>query len=84
MIDVAELHNLAMHVTAGVKVVDYRAYDPLTVKPLSTTVFNDALKVRLFDCQSRNYCYVLKMLFGKDSKHVYKDVFQDIFNYAGS
>ena len=81
-IDAAELHNSATHVTAGVKVVDYRAYDPLTGKPLSSTVLNDALRVRLFDCQSRNYCYVLKMLFGKDSKQVYKDVFQDVFNYA--
>ena len=74
-------HNSALLVTAGAKVVDYQAYDPLTGKPLSRNVFNDALRVKLFDCQSQNHCFVLKMLFGKDSKQVYRDVFDGIFKY---
>jgi hypothetical protein len=50
------------HLTAGVKITDHRAIDPKDGTPLST----DGIFGRIFKVQSRNYCFAMKSLLGKD------------------
>jgi hypothetical protein len=73
-LDGAELCNGLSHLTAGVKITDHRAVDPRSGIPLSC----DGLFGRIFKVQSRNYCFALKSLLGKDCKTAYKE-FSDFF-----
>jgi hypothetical protein len=53
------------HVTAGIKIVDPRAKNPLTDLPIGMDL--------LF--QSRDLCFPAQIVFGKDCKQLYKDCF---------
>jgi len=73
-LDGAELCKGIQHLTAGVKITDARAIDPKDGTPLcSKGVFG-----RIFKVQSRNYCFAMKSLLGKDCKDAYKE-FADFF-----
>jgi hypothetical protein len=69
-LDGAELCDGLCHVTAGLKRTDARAVDPRDGKPLSC--FNEGMG-RIFSTQSRNYCFAMKSLLGKDSKEAYRE-----------
>lgn len=60
------------------KITDQRAIDPFTGIPLST-VDNENFG-RIFSNQSRNYCFAMKSLLGKDCKRAYKE-FADFFKF---
>jgi len=72
--DGAELSDGLSHLTAGVKVTDYRGIDPRNGMPLSS----DGLLGRIFKVQSCNYCFPMKSLLGKDCKLAYRE-FSDFF-----
>jgi hypothetical protein len=74
-LDGAELCNGIQHLTAGIKITDRRAIDPKDGVPLST----DGVLGRIFKVQSRNYCFAMKSLLGKDCKKAYKE-FSDFFS----
>jgi hypothetical protein len=77
-LDGAELTKDLCHLTFGVKVTDHRAIDPRDGSPLS---YNEpGIFGNLFKVQSRNYCFVLKSLLGKDSKKAYQE-FKDVFDF---
>jgi hypothetical protein len=77
-LDGAELTKDLCHLTFGVKVTDRRAIDPRDGSPLS---YSEPGSVgNLFKVQSRNYCFVLKSLLGKDSKKAYQE-FKDVFDF---
>ncbi len=75
-LDGAELCDGISHLTAGIKITDPRAIDPKNGIPLCTV--NDEHLGRIFANQSRNYCFAMKSLIGKDSKTAYKE-FSDFF-----
>jgi hypothetical protein len=77
-LDGAELCDHLNHLTAGVKMVDKRAIDPKTGRPLYTSMEN--LLGCAFSCQSRNFCFILKSLIGKDTKEAYEN-FSDFFEF---
>jgi len=77
-LDGAELCDHLNHLTAGVKLVDKRAIDPKTKRPLFT--FSEELLGSAFSCQSRNFCFILKSLIGRDTKDAY-DAFSDFFKF---
>ncbi len=77
-LDGAELCDGISHLTAGIKVTDSRAIDPRDGSPLCTV--DDATFGRIFHNQSRNYCFAMKSLIGKDSKRAYKQ-FSDFFQF---
>ncbi len=77
-LDGAELCDGICHITAGMKITDQRAIDPFTGIPLST-VDNENFG-RIFSNQSRNYCFAMKSLLGKDCKRAYKE-FADFFKF---
>ncbi len=58
--------------------VDKRAIDPKTGRPLYTSMEN--LLGCAFSCQSRNFCFILKSLIGKDTKEAYEN-FSDFFEF---
>ena len=70
-LDGAKLCDRISHLTAGVKVTDARAIDPRD--GTSMCFFDDAAFVRVFKTQSRNYCFAMKSLIGKDSKKAYRE-----------
>jgi hypothetical protein len=74
--DGAELCDGISHLTAGIKVTDGRAIDPRDGSPLCMTM--DEVMGRMFQNQSRNNCFALKSLIGKDCKRAYKE-FADFF-----
>jgi hypothetical protein len=74
-LDGAELCDGIQHLTAGVKITDKRAIDPKDGAPLS---ISDGVLGRIFKVQSRNYCFAMKSLLGKDCKSAYKE-FSDFF-----
>ena len=75
-LDGAELCDGISHLTAGVKVTDSRAIDPRDGTPMCFT--DDLAFARIFKTQSRNYCFAMKSLIGKDSKKAYEE-FRDFF-----
>jgi hypothetical protein len=76
-LDGAELCDHLNHLTAGVKMVYKRGVDPKTGWPLFT--FTEELLGSAFACQSRNFCFILKSLIGRDTKDAY-DAFSDFLN----
>jgi hypothetical protein len=77
-LDGAELCDGISHLTAGVKVTDSRAIDPRDGTPMCFT--DDIAFARIFKTQSRNYCFAMKSLIGKDSKKAYEE-FHDFFQF---
>jgi hypothetical protein len=75
-LDGAELCDGLSHLTAGIKITDPRAVDPKDGSPLSC--MEDGLVGHIFKTQSRNYCFTVKSLLGKDSKPAYNE-FSDFF-----
>jgi len=78
--DGAEICDGLCHLTAGIKMTDGRAVDPTDGMPLS---FMEEGVGRLFNTQSRNYCFALKSLLGRDTKEAYKE-FADFFSFFES
>jgi hypothetical protein len=77
-LDGAEITKDLHHLTFGVKVTDRRAIDPRDRSPLS---YNEpGIFGNLYKVQSRNYCFLLKSLLGKDSKKAYQE-FKDVFEF---
>jgi hypothetical protein len=72
--DGAELCDYMNHLTAGVKIIDKRAIDPCSGKPLCCYTDN----LLGFSCQSQNFCFIIKSLIGKDTKENYNH-FADFF-----
>jgi hypothetical protein len=77
-LDGAELTKDLCHLTFGIKVTDSRAIDPRDGSPLSYS--EDGVFGNLFRVQSRNYCFILKSLLGKDSKKASAE-FKDVFKF---
>jgi hypothetical protein len=77
-LDSAEHCDGISHLTAGIKITDGRAIDPQTGVPLCTA-YDDNFG-SIFSNQSRNFCFVIKSLIGKDSKKAYKE-FADFFKF---
>jgi hypothetical protein len=77
-LDGAELTKDLCHLTFGVKITDPRAIDPRDGTPLACQ--EDGMYGHLFKVQSRNYCFVMKTLLGKDSKAAYRE-FSDVFKF---
>jgi len=77
-LDGAELCDGISHLTAGIKVTDPRAINPRDGSPLCMTT--DEIMGRMFQNQSRNNCFALKSLIGKDCKKAYKE-FADFFKF---
>ncbi len=73
-LDGAELCDGLQHLTARVKITDFRAIDPKDGTPLCS----EGVLGRIFRVQSRNYCFAMKSLLGKDCKAAYKE-FSDFF-----
>ena len=70
-LDGAQLTNALGHVTAGIKIVDPRAKDPITGIPLHMSG----------KYQSRDLCFPAQITFGRDCKALYSDCFQSFFDY---
>ena len=77
-LDGAELTKDLCHLTFGLKVTDPRAIDPRDGTPLACQ--EDGAYGQFFKVQSRNYCFVMKTLLGKDSKAAYRE-FADVFKF---
>jgi hypothetical protein len=77
-LDGAELCDGLSHLTAGIKITDPRAVDPKDGTPLSC--MENGLVGRIFKTQSRNYCFAVKSLLGKDSKPAHNE-FSDFFKF---
>jgi len=75
-LDGAELCDGISHLTAGIKVTDPRAIDPRDGSPLCLN--NVQSYGRIFNNQSRNYCFAMQSLIGKDTKSAYQE-FVDFF-----
>jgi hypothetical protein len=76
--DGAELCDGLCHLTAGIKITDSRAVDPRNGSPLC--VVNYGLMGHIFHTQSRNYCFAVKSLLGKDTKDAYR-IFADFLKF---
>jgi hypothetical protein len=70
-LDGADLSQNISHVTAGIKINDPRAVDPISGIPIG---MEDSTKV-----QSRELCFPLKVLIAKDTKELYHKYFADFF-----
>ena len=77
-LDGAELMKDLCHRTFGIKVTDPNAIDPRDGSPLAYS--EDGVFGNIFKVQSRNYCFIMKTLLGKDSKSAYQE-FADIFKF---
>jgi hypothetical protein len=77
-LDGAELTKDLSHLTFGIIVTDCCAIDPRDGSPCSYN--EDGIIGNLFKVQSRNYCFILKSLLGKDSKKAYYE-FHDVFEF---
>jgi hypothetical protein len=69
--DGAELSDGLSHLKAGIKITDSRVFDPQTGLPQSS----EGMLGRIFKVQSRNYCFPMKSLLGKDCKKAYREFF---------
>ncbi len=74
--DGAVLTSALSHLTAGVKITDHRAVDPRTGLPLCSRLNN----VTHHDSQSRNNCFVMKSMIGRDCRDSYEH-FRDMFAF---
>ncbi len=72
-LDGADLSRNISHVTAGIKINDPRAVDPISGIPIG---MEDSTKV-----QSRELCFPLKVLIAKDTKSLYHKYFADFFAF---
>ena len=70
-VDGADLSRNTQHVTAGIKILDPRAINPLTGIPLGFE-----------GVQSQEFCFPVKILLAKDTKCLYKTHFTDFFEWA--
>jgi hypothetical protein len=75
-LDGAELCDGFSHLTAGIKITDCRAIDLRDGSPISSSV--DGVFGRIFKVQSRNFCFAMKTLLGKDCTAAYRE-FMDFF-----
>jgi len=76
-LDGAELCDGISHLKARIKVTDTRAIDPRDGSPLCMTM--DEMMGCMFVNQSRNNCFALKSLIGKDCKRAYRE-FTEFFS----
>jgi hypothetical protein len=67
--DGAQLTSMLGHVSAGIKIVDPRALDPVTGFPICSSY------------QSRDLCFPCQITFRKDCKALYTDCFKEFLNY---
>jgi hypothetical protein len=72
-LDGADLSRNISHVTAGIKINDPRAIDPISGIPIG---MEDSRKL-----QSRELCYPCKVLIAKDSKTLYDNYYSDFFSF---
>jgi hypothetical protein len=72
-LDGTDLSRNIMHVTAGIKINDPRAIDPVSRILIG---MEDSAKV-----QSRELCYPAKILIAKDTKTLYDKYFSDFFGF---
>jgi hypothetical protein len=72
-LDGADLSRNITHVTAGIKINDPRAIDPVSGIPIG---MEDSAKV-----QSRELCFPAKILISKDTKTLYDKYFADFFAF---
>jgi hypothetical protein len=70
-LDGADLSRNITHVTAGIKIIDPRAIDPRSGLPIG---MEGSTKV-----QSRELCFVFKIVLAKDNKNLYNTMFNDFF-----
>jgi hypothetical protein len=76
-LDGADLCDGITNLTAGIKVTDGRAIDPRDGSPPS---MDDVSFGHIFNNQSRNYCFTIQSLIGKDTKRAYKE-FANLFKF---
>jgi hypothetical protein len=69
-LDGAELTKDLCHLSFGVKVTDAHAINPRDGTPLAYT--QEGVFGKIFNVQSRNFCFIMKTLLGKDSKTAYQ------------
>jgi hypothetical protein len=72
-LDGADLSRNITHVTAGIKIIDPRAIDPRSGLPIGMV---GSTKV-----QSRELCFVFKIVLAKDNKNLYNTMFNDFFDW---
>ena len=72
-LDSADLSRNITHVTAGIKIVDPRAVDPISGIPIGL----DGSK----KLQSRELCIPFKIVLAKDNKNLYDTQFTDFFAF---
>ena len=75
-LDQADITTNICHITAGVKFIDKRGYDPITGLPIAST--------SSLTPQSRDVCIPFKMILTRDSKATYEKHFRDFFDYFRS
>jgi hypothetical protein len=78
MLDGAKLSRNLLHVTAGIKIVDKRACNPMTVAPALFVASDGSTNQSV---QSREFCFPIKILLVPDSKDLYKNEFAEFFKY---
>ena len=72
-LDGADLSRNISHVTAGIKINEPHAINPISSIPIG---MKDSRKV-----QSRELCYPCKILIAKDSKTLYDNYYSDFFSF---
>jgi hypothetical protein len=72
-LDGADISANVTHVTAGLKILDHRAIDPVTKLPIG---IGKAVSV-----QSRDVCVPFKIILAKDSKKLYEEQFKEFFEF---
>jgi hypothetical protein len=71
-LDGADISKFVSHVTAGIKILDPRAIDPISHLPIG---LEGSKKV-----QSRDLCFPFKVLLIRDTKTLYQEHFKDFFD----
>jgi hypothetical protein len=72
-LDGADISRFVSHVTAGIKILDPRAIDPISHLPIG---LDGSKKV-----QSRDLCFPFKMILTRDTKTLYHEHFKDFFDF---
>jgi hypothetical protein len=72
-LDGADISKFVSHVTAGIKILDPRAIDPISHLPIG---LQGSKKV-----QSRDLCFPFKMILTRDTKTLYQEQFKDFFDF---
>jgi hypothetical protein len=72
-LDGADISRFVSHVTAGIKILDPRAIDPISHLPIG---LDGSKKV-----QSRDLCFPFKMMLTRDTKTLYHEHFKDFFDF---